>query len=380
MQQLQKLFIMASLATATTLSALTFEYPSLYKDPRVMGMGGANVAVGGEAHALFSNPAGLSRLKILEGVELDILNINVAFSQNTLDLLDELDAANTDSQTLAVLEKFQGENNHLTLNNFSSLSYKGSALAWSVGVLAGTQFNFQTHALGSSSGLLDVNAYVLAGLVTGFSYDFTEKLHVGFGAKILEGKSMTAALTLTEVLNLTDDSTDSAQYLEDKYMKDFETTSYDVGIIYDLDNLLPLGSYLHPSLGISVMDIGETKLGDYGTIPTTLNVGMSFRPDFPILSNWLLAVDYIDVTNAYDEKYDADIGKRVRVGAKASLIHNSLLQLTGSTGIYNESPTFGAELRISLLTVNYSNYAEAIGAYASQQLDRRHHLSIAIGW
>ena len=379
MKMTKQLLLTTLFATTSALHATTFEYPSLYKDPRVMGMGGANVAVGGEASALFSNPAGLSTMDSREGLEVDLLNINLAFSENTLDLIDDLDAATTDTQTLTALETYQGSNNHLTLNDYSSLSYKGQSIAWSVGVLAGTQFNFQTHALGSTSGLLDVNGYVLTGLVTGLSYDFSKDIHIGAGAKVLQGKSMSASLTLSEVLNLSNNN-DASTYLEDTYMSDFDTTTFDVGLIYDMDKIIPFGNYWHPSLGLSVLDIGDTALGNYGTIPMTVNLGLSLKPNFPLLSDWVIALDYVDLLDAYDDTYDADMAKRIRFGVKASLLNNSWIKLAGSAGMYNAAATYGFEVRLSLLTLSYSSYAEAIGAYADQNLDRRHNLSIAIGW
>lgn len=379
MKTIHKLLLSSLFIGSSTLHALSYEYPSLYKDPRLMGMGGANIAVGGEASSLFSNPAGLSAIKNKDGLEVDLLNINLAVSENTLDMIDALDAATTDTQTLAVLEKYQGSNNHLTLNDFSSLSYKGKSIAWSIGVLAGTQLNFRTHALSSSSGLLDVNGYVAAGLVTGISYDYSSNLHIGLGAKVLSGKSMSAALTLSEVVTLSN-NTDSNTYLEDTYMSDFDTTTFDIGAIYDMGKTTPFGKYWHPSVGLSILDIGDTVLGNYGTMPMTVNLGLSLKPDFPILSDWVIAVDYTDLLSAYDDKYDADMAKRFRFGAKTSLVNNSWIKIAGSTGIYNANSTFGLELRLAILTINYSSYAEAIGAYADQEVDRRHNLSIAIGW
>ena len=380
MKIMNKLILTTSMLTVTALNALTYEYPSLYKDPRVMAMGGANVAVGGEAHALFSNPAGLSNMKYYEGFEIDLLNLNFAFSSNTLSLLEDMGSASDTSAMLSVFETYQGSNNNLTINDFSSVSYRGRSLAWSVGVLPSAQFNFQTHALGSSSGLLDINAYVLAGLVAGVSYDLNSDMHLGFGMKKLQGMSMSASLTLSQVLALTDSTTDTTTYLMDNYMSDFSTMTYDAGLIYDLDELLPFGDFLQPSIGLSVLDIGTTDLGKYGVIPMTINVGMSLRPDLPLLSDWLFAVDYIDVTNAYDENYDAAMGKKIRLGARASLFNNSLIKLAGSTGLYNSALTYGLEARLSFLAISYSSFVEEIGAYAGQEPDRRHNLSISMGW
>ncbi len=339
-----------------------------------MGMGGANVAVGGESSSLFYNPAGLSALKKSEGLEVEIINLTGTVSENTISLMDEMDAATTDQATFDVLEKYQGSNNHLTVQDYSSLAYRGDSIAWSIGILAGTQLNMVTHALGSASGLLEVQGYVLGGAILGMSYDWNDKLSVGLGAKILQGSGGKVAIPLSDLVS--DNLSDS---LDDQF-EDFDATTFDIGAMYDLKDIIPFGDYWKPTVGLSILNIGETKLGNYGTIPMTVNLGYSVRPDFPLLSDWLFTIDYIDLLDAFDDEYDADMAKRWRIGAQASLFNNSWVQMTGRVGMYNAAPTFGAEFRFTLVTLVYSTYAEEIGAYAGQEEDRRHTFSLAIGW
>ncbi|MDR1912746.1 MAG: hypothetical protein LBQ52_10450, partial [Helicobacteraceae bacterium] len=56
------LSIAAVLALAVSAQALNYEYRQVYKDPKIMGAGGANVAMGGSFNAVFSNPAGLAKI------------------------------------------------------------------------------------------------------------------------------------------------------------------------------------------------------------------------------------------------------------------------------------------------------------------------------
>ena len=372
MKTINKLLLTSSLLGAVSLNAVSYEYPSLYKDPRVMGMGGANIAVGGEASALFSNPAGLANMKKEEGLELDLLNLNGQFSTNAISLMSDMGDAADETAMLTVFEKYQGSNNHIGFNDFSSVSYRHTDLAWSVGVLAGLQLNFATHALASTSGLIEINAYVLTpGIVGGLSYDFTDNFHLGLGLKSLTGKSIKSGVTLSQLLTLTNDS---STFIEDS-MSDFTSTSFDVGAIYDLGN-----GYWHPQVGVSVMDIGDTKLGVYGTIPMTVNLGMSIQPKLPFLSGWVIALDYIDALNALDADYDAAMGKKIRLGATVDVFNNSWIQISTSVGSYNQALTYGLETRLSILSVVYSSYVEEIGAYAGQETDRRHNLSLSIGW
>lgn len=362
--------LLSALAGTTLANAVSFEYPTLYKDTRIMGMGGANIAVGGEASSLFYNPAGLSAMKYAEGFEIELLNISASFSENTLDLVSDIDGAATDVEMLDVLEAYQGANNHITINDFSSVSYRGQNIAWGVGVIAGSQLNFQTHG-GGAGGLLELNGYALTGLVGGVSYDLNSNLSLGFGFKSLNGAGADIALSVGDLLG---------DLNFDDQLTDFSSSGVDFGAMYNLKDILPFGGYWQPMVGLSIMDLGDTELGAYATIPQTINLGFSVKPDFAFLSDWTLAFDYIDVTNALDTDYDADFGKKFRVGAQVSLLNNSWMQLTGKMGVYNTAPTYGIEARLAFLTLNLASYVEEVGAYAGQNIDRRTTVSAVIGW
>ena len=374
-----KTLLMGSLLVGTTgLQALSYEYPTLYKDARIMGMGGVNVGVGGEATAVFYNPAGLSTMKEDEGLEIDLININVAFSENTLQLVDDIDAVSGDETALlGVLEDYQGKNNHLGFMDYSSVAYRGENIAWSVGVLGGVNLDIKTHALSSTEGLIEIETLaIVPGIVGALSYDMNDMLSVGVGLKSLQGYSGLVKATISDIDALTNDA---AAYADDK-VTDFSTAALDVGVMYKLNDFFPAANFLKPTLGVSVMDLGGTALGIYGTIPTTVNFGFAIRPELPLLSDWVFAVDYIDAFSGMADEYDSDMGKRFRMGMKTSLFNNALITLTGSLGVYNASPTYGFEARLAVLSVVYASYAEEIGAYAGQDADRRHALSLSIGW
>ena len=372
---------------SSLLNAATYEYPSLYKDARIMGMGGANIALGGEAASLFHNPAGLSGMDPEEGLEFELFNFNGAFSSNTLNFVSDLSGAADEIAMIQAFEAYYGENNHLTVNDYSSLSYRGERIAWSIGLLAGAQLNFQTHTLSAASGILELNGMISGGLISGISYDWDDDLHIGLGLKVLKGYSLAADLTYGQVTALTE-AADAVTYLTDTFGKEITATNVDMGAIYDLDDVLPMGESLRPSVGVSLSNIGGTDLGAYGYIPTTVNIGFAIRPDIPFLSDWAFAVDYIDLFNSLHKDhandgvidYDTSFTKRLRIGARASLFHNSIIQLTGSTGLYNTAFTGALEMRLLIMTLVYSTYAEEIGAYGGQNLDRRHQLSLNIGF
>lgn len=374
-------------ALSSMAMAASYEYPSFYKDARFMGMGGANMALGGEAASLFYNPAGLSGMDPEEGVEFEILNINGAFSQNTISFVNDLSSAANESAMIDSFAKYYGKNNHLAINDFSSLSYRGERIAWSVGVLGSFQANFQTHTLSAASGILELKGLAGAMLVTGISYDWDSNLHVGLGLKYMQGYSLGADLTYGEVQNLSNAS-DPLTYMIDNFSSTLSATTIDAGAIYDVDDLLPFGDFLRPSVALSITNLGGTDLGLYGYIPMTVNAGIAFQPDIPVFSDWAIAVDYMDVFNGYNRDnngdgiadYDNSIGKRLRIGARASLFHNSIVQLTGSLGMYNGAYTAGAEFRLLFMTLTAATYAEEIGAYAGQAPDRRYQISMNMGF
>lgn len=68
-----KKWIMPVLAGFTfTPLAIAGDLAYLYKDMRIMGMGGANIASGGYSSSVFANPAGIANLPTDHGVIVEI--------------------------------------------------------------------------------------------------------------------------------------------------------------------------------------------------------------------------------------------------------------------------------------------------------------------
>ena len=377
---MKKQLLLSTILGATLLQAASFEYPMLYKDTRFMGMGGTNIALGGESSSLFHNPAGLSGLNRSKdgAIEFELLNMTAAFSQDTFGFIGDItNDALTDAQMAAVLEDYYGKNNHLTFNNYTSFAYRGERIAWSVGILAGMQGNFQTHYPFGSAGVVETGMGVTGGLVSGISYDWDEDLHIGVGLKVLMAAGYYSEVGAANADNIQGDV--------EAFVNGISTSpiaAFDIGAIYDLDMLLPLGEMLRPAVGVSVSNIGGITYGDkYPTIPTTVNVGFTIQPqDVLIFSDLAFNVDYVDMFNAYETTsgLDSSFSKRLRMGGRASLFHNKFFQFTTSAGLYNAAFTGGVEMRILSLRFNYATYAEALGAYATQNLDRRHQITLAL--
>jgi len=94
----------------------------LYKDPRIMSMGGANTAVGGYSTAVFSNPAGLIKIKKSHGIEAELLGLGMTSSAKTQKFVDDL-SNSEDSEVINTIDKYSGDVFNIDISNYSSFSY-----------------------------------------------------------------------------------------------------------------------------------------------------------------------------------------------------------------------------------------------------------------
>jgi hypothetical protein len=377
------------------LSALTYEYPQLYKDPKVMGMGGANVAVGGHASALFYNPAGLAYIPREYGLEVELINASLSINENVIDFASDItDATDApgdldgdgiadedDDKTLAtldVLDMYMGKNIHFDANDFTSISRKGEKVGFAIGGVGGANFDFRTHRGFGSDGVMEVSGIAYYGAATGFSYDFQnteigEKFilndfSLGLGFKQINYFSLNHAFTINELI---DDDVDT--YVEDELLKEGSSQVFDIGGTYKVAT--------NCQVGLSVMNIGGIGDKDSVYIPQTVNAGVGYIKRWEghkMFNQVRVAADYIDVTNEYDQ--DQDPMKRMRLGFGANIWDGWFSTMTLRAGLYQGEPTYGANLRLMFLQVAYATYAEQVGAYAGQDSDRRHIVNLTIGF
>lgn len=384
-----------SATLATSLSALTFEYPQLYKDPKVMGMGGANVAVGGHASALFYNPAGLAYIPREYGVEVELINLSASINENVLDFAEDFSDAtdepgdldgdgNTDGddgdETIAmlnVLDQYMGKNIHFDVNDFSSISRKGEKTAFAIGALGGANFDFRTHRGFGADGVMEVQGIIYYGAVFGMSRDFENvemgnvifnDFAIGLGVKQINYGSIDQAFTIAELVD--DDFEDNVQ---DEYLKEGTSTVFDIGGTY----------HLTPNwiVGASALNIGGVGDEDAVYIPMTVNAGVGYLKRWEghkMFNQVRFAADYVDIAKGYDQ--DTDITKRTRMGVEANVWDGWFSTLSLRGGLYQGSATYGANIRLLLLQIAYATYEEEVGAYAGQDKDRRHMINLTFGW
>ena len=383
----KKIISVALLGATTSLLAMQGEHASLYKDPRIMGMGGANVAVGSYSTSVFSNPAGLASMKKEHGFIVDILGIGMSATADVQNFIDDVDGAETDSDTVDVLSKYNGQNFHIGVDNYTSISKNSDAFAWSIGLLAAADANFMAHVNGAgSSGVLETSSRGYGGVILGAAkpYD-TEygKLDVGMSLKYVSLQSYEGALTINDLM-----SDDVQEALQDKFEKKSTGIGLDIGFV-----LHPFtDNYWNPAFGMSVMNIGTIDMSDnYGGQPMTVNLGASITPEVPLLDKLVVALDYVDMFSAnkvriyqldgtYKDESESDFMKRLRLGVGMGLIDTSYFSTTLNLGMYQSAYTAGLDMELTFLKLNYATYEEEIGSGSASNTDRRHMIKIGMGW
>ena len=379
------LLSLALLGATSSLFALGAEHAYLYKDSRIMGMGGANIAVGSYSTSVFSNPAGLTNIKKDHGIVVDIIGLGASVTADSQDFVTDVDDAGDDTDKMIdVLEKYNGKPFHLGIDNYSSISKNSDAFAWSIGILAAVDNNFMTHA---STLNLEASTRGYGGVILGAakSYDTDfGKLDVGVGLKYIVQQSYEGML---DVNDLTSDE-DIADILQEKYEKESSGFGVDIGVV-----LHPApNSYWHPAIGMSIMNIGSMNMDDnYGGQPTTINIGASITPEVSFMNKLVVAVDYVDMFDANEARFynmdesiedlsESDMMKRIRFGVGMGLIDTSFFSTTLNLGMYQSAYTAGVDMDILLLKLSFATYEEEVGTGSASNPDRRYMAKLGLGW
>ena len=381
------------LAVLSIGSVQASEQSYLYKDQRIMAMGGANVAVGGYSTSLFSNPAGVAKISNDHGMVVELLGLQLGISTDSQDLINDLSDAidsGNENEILDVFNDYSGQTVHVDVSNYSSISNNHDTIAWSVGLLSAVDANFTAH--GNSFGLLETQARAYGGLTGAMSYTFKpfengDDLSVGLGLKMMTQQSYEGTITPAELINFDD----IENTLEEKYEKDGTAFSADLGAIYQFND-----TYLTPSIGLSILNIGELDFdSSYGSQPMTINIGASIEPEFIYAKKTIIAIDYVDLLNenstrsynigtgetvTYTDTEDSDVVKRLRFGVSSLLYENTWSSFTVAAGLYQGSYTAGFSLTASILQIGFTTYEEQLGPQFNDQSDRRYSINAGLVW
>jgi hypothetical protein len=324
------------------------EYPYIYKGFRPMGMGGAFVAVSNDANALFYNPAGLADI---DSIHASVFGLEIEIGENSWGLIK--DAMDTDfgnaAESAQFLRDHMGDRSHLGIAIVPSYSMPRFAVT----ILGTGRMDLEVRD--SQYPKLDVNVVSDTGLGAGYAHPFLDNtLLVGASAKYIHRQSLTQEYT---VADLSDE-------LSDTIKDDLEKGNgilVDLGVIYRLSKF----QFANTRLGISANNLFGGGLGD--AADATQHVDIGFAQDLDLkVTNATFAVDYVDIFNQFDQ--DSDMAKRLRLGVECKFLD----VVNVRAGLYQGYLTAGLNLEARIVRLDLLTYAEEIGAYAGQRVDRRY--------
>lgn len=361
------------------------EHPSLYKSPRAMGMGGAYAAVGGRVDTLFYNPAGLITIPRDTGWEVNVVNVSGEIGRDAdaffKDMNRALESGDVNGNGTAdddklqavdgVLARYRGRNLHARAADFTSLGKSFDTSAIGVGALGSAKVDAVPHQGLGADGMLEVNADMTYGGIGGFAFGLSKNLHAGFAIKALRRESLVHTFTARE---LVDHQSNLSDFIRNNLRNSGTAVGFDAGLLW---KIAP-NSLLRPSIGLSVLNIGDLNFGAAGKMPQTVNIGVAVSPPMPLVRSVIIAADYADAT--MHNRPDKDFMKRLRYGAEVKAVETSLLEFALRGGMYQSYPTFGIEARFAVVSLSYVSYSEEIGAYAGQDRNNRQLFTVNIGW
>ncbi len=373
------------LFVATSLFSLTFEHNTLYKETKVMGMGGAAVASKGGVHSLFYNTAGLDDISKEDGWEVEILNIGVAYGDKAQDFFKEFQDANDieddNKQTIAILdlvESYLNKNLHISVSAaVAKVAKRHKDYVYAFMPIAGVNLNIKTHRGSGAAGLIEANGIYYKGLVFGASKELgfkkfggytIENIAVGVGVKYIQHKTIKANLSLADLLD--DD-------LSDNFMDDYTKDSSD----FVLDLGVKATVYKDVTAGIAVQNMGDiAQDSKTNIIPTTLNIGVAYKKNIDRiwLNSYEVAFDYTDILYQYSQ--DDDFIKRTRLGISGDVVGGRFGTVSLQTGFHQGYNTMGFAIDSEVFKLSYAYYTSEVGAVAFQDGDKRHSLQFSIGW
>ena len=333
------------------------EMPYFWKGVRPLGMGGAFTAVADDYNALFYNPAGLDKV---QHWSFALLNPLAEAGENSQDLYKDINDTDFDntSEVTELLRKHVGEHQHVraaVLPYFVKQHFGFGVLGQAT---VDAEVNNPQYPEADISAVADVAG--VCGL--GFGFLDNHALRVGASAKFVQRKRLQETYTAIQIADDNFDDTINDDTLDGS------------GIGFDLGALYTFSAPLEPTVAMVIQNVGKTNLGDAGEIPQQVNLGAGIHFDYSFLSV-NAAVDAMDITANVNED-EKDFFRRLHMGAESWLGERLGLRL----GLYQGYFSAGATLNLWVLKLDYANYAEEVGAYAGQRVDRRNVVQISFGW
>ncbi len=401
MKKIKQLFaVLLSISIIFPSFVFASDSPLLIRGTRVLGMGGAFVAVSDDQNAFFYNPAGITQR---QGALFTLFELPVSITNDSIDFYNYYNAhqdqlKNFTNQSINVQEQIVNDilntvSKYKTelLIGFPNTSYLSSGqqtIAWGFGVFDQADIGFQfvpdlvipkLHYFGS------VNAEAAVPLAHRFDklpFEVPGKLSVGATFKYIGRGAIDQS---PSVLNLDNIS------ITPQIGKGF---GCDLGTLYQLN---PRWNF-----GLQVTDVGGTKIFYDALNPTDpnqvanaaytsiiypqYNFGTAYIPSR--IYYWpghyinskdriIFVADVRDLGNQDQTVFSNYFWYKLHLGAE---LRWGPLSIRG--GFNQGYPTIGLGARIPYLglKVEYAYWTDELGQYAGQIPETRHQLSFALSW
>jgi hypothetical protein len=327
-----------------------------------LGRGGVNIAIGGEANSIFANPAGIPFLSNKK-LHISLISGNIALSPNSGKFMKELGSASNSSSSEKnknisdLLNKNIGKPLHLSAHNFSAVYKSEEDFSWLVGTLSSVDASFITHTGFGSLGAMESQVDEYHALVTAIGIQ-EDNVKYGLTLKAINRYQILHNYSILEMI----EANSFSYYFDNEYKKKKFAMALDAGVMYALKD-----NFYNTIVAFSILNIGNTRFAEMGTINETSNIGISMNP----YKNILVGIDYMDVFDQSNDPYASD---NLRLGLSSNFFNNSL-EL--SSGVYNESLTLGIDYQFTNFSIGLNTYTTK--GYKNQKF-REYQLSLAVHW
>jgi hypothetical protein len=355
-------FIVMALGLGAGAVAEAQEAYRLYRSAGYLGRGDTGIAIADDEEAIFYNPAGVALGKGIYKKTV-LVSPQIEMSSATRDTARRLSAE--DGDTVETIKDQIGKNNHLGVTNFTGLILRRAAL----GAFMKTDVDIMSYKDPEQGGLESVEAR--AGQAVGATFTladsfFSKNLYLGVTGKyIARGRG--------EVKASTADADAVKEQVKDQsnFLGMGEGGGGDFGLMYRG------GGRVDPSFGITIADIGDTKITP--TEPTeldldvkqTVNLGVAISPGTKF-SKFRLLADYRDAAG----RVITNPRRRVHLGGEINV-----LEMVGATAGFNQGGvTAGLYLDIYFFRFDVGMYTEEIDDRVGVRSDTRYFFRLKAGF
>lgn len=353
--------------------------PRLMQGIRPLGMGGAFIAVdAADENVLFYNPAAIRNYEkkvhmqfLLPSVDFSYKAIPF-FSQDLLDLADDIDAAATNTDKINVFDAFAAANT----GRYEEVGVRGPIALFMHPWISASLF-YETRAvmglLNPASSTIDIEAVSHGGLSVGSAVGlFDDKVKAGMVLKFLERHLIDETLTQRDIV-ANDDFTDSL---------DLKQLGFGVGADIGLQVKPRFGGKawktLDPTFALTIQDVGDTRFfmgDDVGRINESATLGFAFHPKYWKLHS-ALAVDIRDL------EHQTDLITKLHAGYEVTWpeISKTLRSASLRVGAHQGYLAGGFGLDFKYFKMNAATYGREIGQSTRQKESRMFGLQLASGF